>query len=367
MPSPIPINIRPEIAALPSYRQGKPAPEGAYKLSSNENPYPPLSHVVQILSAQKDINRYPDANEFTLRQDLANRFGVTADEVMLGAGSVSLITQLLLAVARDAEVVYSWRSFEAYPIITLIAGGTAIEVPNDADGRHNMEAIQAAITDRTRAVILCSPNNPTGTVITAAEFEAFMESVPHDLLVILDEAYVEFVRDAEAVNGADYVRRFPNLVILRTFSKAYGLAGLRIGYGIAHPEIVRIAGLTMVPLSITKLSVKAAEASLQPDAETELMERVENLVQLRHRFFQQLRKLEQEHSADFGVPYSESNFIWIPSSAYDSAALEQQLFRAGVVVRAFPDGVRVSIGETEAVDKVLKTLTEVVGRLSVDR
>ncbi|MBU4465394.1 MAG: aminotransferase class I/II-fold pyridoxal phosphate-dependent enzyme, partial [Actinobacteria bacterium] len=225
-PSELPVRIRPEIAALPPYRQGKQAGDDAFKLSSNENPYEPLPSVIESLRQTVGVNRYPDASAARLRQRLAARFGVTAAEVHIGAGSVSILSQLLLAAAAPGdEVVYAWRSFEAYPGLTLIAGATPVEVPLNADGSHDLPAMAAAVTERTRVVIVCSPNNPTGTIVTHDAFEAFLAAIPNDVLVILDEAYAEFVTDPEAVDGMRVLglSGHPNVVALRTFSKAYGL------------------------------------------------------------------------------------------------------------------------------------------------
>src|SRR5690606_12976344 len=193
----VPVRVRPELLEIPAYRQGKAAPEGAFKLSSNENPYPPLPSVLAALAEAEEINRYPDANKFRVRGMLAEQLGVSEEQILIGAGSVSLLTQLLLLTARDAEVVYAWRSFEAYPIITLIAGGTSVQVPNLPDHRHDLSGILTAVTEQTRAIILCTPNNPTGTSIGRTEFEEFMAQVPKDILVILDEAYYEFNRDPD--------------------------------------------------------------------------------------------------------------------------------------------------------------------------
>lgn len=223
------VTLRPEIVALPPYRQGRAAPADAFKLSSNENPTPPHPAVLAAIS-DTAWNRYPDGSAAVLREALAVRHGVTVDEVHAGAGSVSLLHQFVQAAAGAGdEVVHAWRSFEAYPGIITVAGATGVRVPLDSDGRHDLDAMLAAITDRTRVVLLCTPNNPTGPILTEREVVPFLERVPETLLVILDEAYREFVVHPDAVDGIPLLERFPNLVVLRTFSKAYGLAGLRIG------------------------------------------------------------------------------------------------------------------------------------------
>lgn len=351
-PVPAPVRLRPEIAALPAYRQGRPAPADGFKLSSNENPFDPLPSVQQaVAEAAGTINRYPDASALALRERLAERYGVTADEVLVGAGSVALLAQLIQAAAGPGdEVVYAWRSFEAYPGLVTVTGATSVQVPNRADHGHELDDMAAAITDRTRVVIVCSPNNPTGVIVTAAEFEAFMRRVPADLLVLLDEAYIEFVRDEASVNGRDLIHRYPNLVILRTFSKAYGLAGLRVGYAIGPVSVLDAARSTAIPLSVTAASTAGALASLEPSAEAELLERVSAIVDRRER-------LRATLVADgWPVPVAQGNFIWLPTGdATESIA--EALWSEGVVARPFPgDGIRVSVGEESSVQVVVDVL-----------
>ncbi|MFK4729599.1 histidinol-phosphate transaminase [Agromyces mediolanus] len=350
------VRLRPEIAALPPYRQGRPAPEDGFKLSSNENPFDPLPSVRDAVAATADsINRYPDATALAVREALGERFGVSADEVIIGAGSVALIAQFVLAAAGPGdEVVYSWRSFEAYPGLVTIAGATSVAVPNRADHGHDLDAIAAAITERTRVVIVCTPNNPTGVTVTRDEFDAFMARVPADRLVLLDEAYVEFVRDPDAVDGRELLGRYPNLVVLRTFSKAYGLAGLRVGYAIGPVEILDAARATAIPLGVTAAASAAALASLEPLAEAELRARVEIIAERRDRVRAALL------AQGWAVPVSQSNFVWLPVGER-TAEIAERLFDAGLVTRAFaPEGIRVSIGEEESVDTLLRILGELV-------
>ncbi|WP_127794972.1 histidinol-phosphate transaminase [Agromyces sp. LHK192] len=357
-PEPTPVRLRAEIAALPPYRQGRPAPEGGHKLSSNENPFDPLPSVRDAVAATAaTINRYPDATALALREALAQRFGVTADEVIIGGGSVSLLAAFIQAAAGAGdEVVYAWRSFEAYPGLVTVSGATSVQVPNRADHGHELDALAAAVTDRTRVVIVCSPNNPTGVIVTADEFEAFMAKVPADLLVLLDEAYIEFVRDEASVDGATLLGRYPNLVILRTFSKAYGLAGLRVGYAIGPVPILDAARATLVPLSVTAASTAAAIASLQPEAEAELLERVGVLADRRDRLADALR------ATGWPVPHAQGNFVWLPAGEATVEAAEA-LWDAGVVARPFPgDGVRISVGDEASVDVVVETLRPLAKR-----
>lgn len=350
------VRLRPEIVALPAYAQGKAASADAYKLSSNENPFDPLPGVVQAMQGATDFNRYPDASARALREALAERFGVGIDEVHIGSGSVALVSQLLLAAAGPGdEVVYAWRSFEAYPSLVTVSGATSVTVPNRPDCRHDLPAMAAAITDRTRVVIVCTPNNPTSTIVTAEEFDAFMAEVPRDLLVILDEAYVEFVTDPRAVNGRTLLHRYPNLVILRTFSKAYGLAGLRVGYAIGPANILNAARSTAIPLSVTAVASVAALASLE--AEPELLTRVAQLAERRDAAWRALGV------QGWNIPQPQGNFLWLPTGMQTTEVAEK-LAAAGLVVRPFPpDGIRVSIGEEEAVEILLRITAEIVRTL----
>nr|WP_307220460.1 histidinol-phosphate transaminase [Microbacterium sp. SORGH_AS_0888] len=355
---PIPVRVRPEIAALPPYRQGKQAGEGAFKLSSNENPFDPLPHVVEVLRARVDMNRYPDATAARLRERLGERYGVAADEVHVGAGSVALLYQLVQAAAGAGdEVVYAWRSFEAYPGLAVVAGARPVEVPLTDESRHDLPAMAAAVTDRTRVVIVCSPNNPTGPVVHQAEFDAFVAAVPDDVLIILDEAYTEFVTDPDAVDGLREpgIAR-PNVVVLRTFSKAYGLAGLRVGYAIGHRRVLDAARSTAIPLAVTAQAEEAALASL--DAEAELRARVEVIAERRDRLVAALRE------AGWRVPEAQGNFVWLATGA-ETTAVAAEFEAAGLIVRGFAgDGIRVSVGEPDAVEKVLRIAASVVGNLA---
>lgn len=342
-----PIRMRAGIAELPAYKQGRPAAADGYKLSSNENPYGPLAEIVNAAAAAlAEVNRYPDSTGLELRTKLGKRFGVTPGQVLLGAGSGSLLSQFLLAVCEPGtEVVYPWRSFEAYPGLVTVAGGTSIQVPLAEGARHDLDAMAAAVTDRTRAVLICSPNNPTGPSVSAAAFERFMDRVPSDVLVLLDEAYVEFARDPAAVDGARLIGRWPNLVILRTFSKAWGLAGLRLGYAIGAEHILDAARVVAVPLSVTGQAQLGASVAL--DHEDLLFARIVDIVETREHLVAGLREL------GFDVPDAQGNFVWLPLGDRTAAA-DDAFHDHGVVVRAFPgDGIRISIGERESVDRVL--------------
>ncbi|WP_374967761.1 histidinol-phosphate transaminase [Terrabacter sp. BE26] len=350
------VRLRDVLAQMPDYKPGKPAsaPAGvtAYKLSSNENPYGPLPSVLAAIEdAATTVNRYPDMAVTALTERLAKALDVPAECIATGTGSVAVLAQIVNA-ACDAgdEVVFAWRSFEAYPIVTLLAGAEPVMVGLDGQARHRLDAMLAAITDRTRVVLVCTPNNPTGPCVHQAELEAFLDRVPEDVIVVVDEAYVEFVRDPEAVRGLEVWRHRPNVVVLRTFSKAYGLAGLRVGYAVAHPPVAAALRKTATPFGVNSVAQVAAIASL--DAFDELEERVESLVAERDRVVQAL--------ADQGwtLPRSDANFVWFPLGA-ESTAFSEACAEAGLTVRQYgDDGVRVTIGEADANSRLI----EVAGR-----
>lgn len=334
--------IRPEIAALPSYRAGQRAPEGAHKLSSNENPYPPLPSVVAaIAEAAQHVNRYPDPAATALVAAIAARFDVSPDNVALSTGSVALCQHIVSAVAGPGDdVVFGWPSFEAYPIVTGIAGARVVAVPLAEGWRQDMAATAQAVGPHTTCVFVCSPNNPTGTVVSHADVVRLLEVLPSRVVVVIDEAYVEFVDDPEAVRGIELFRADPRVVVLRTFSKAYGLAGLRVGFALAHPTLAEAIRKTTTPFAVSVVAQEAAIASLA--AEDELAVRVE---QLRAERTQVLDALTEQ---GWEVPAAQGNFVWLPTGPRtdDVAA---SLRESGLVVRAFAGaGLRVSVATPDA-------------------
>src|SRR4051812_5131511 len=343
--------LRAELEGIPTYKPGKPAATGgpvAYKLSSNETPYPPLPGVMEtVTGAASSFNRYPDMACTGLMDELSDRFGVPVSHLATGTGSVGVAQQLIQATSGPGdEVIYAWRSFEAYPIITQISGARSVQVPLTPGDVHDLDAMADAITDRTRLIFVCNPNNPTGTVVRRAELERFLDRVPGDVLVVLDEAYREFIRDPEVPDGVAIYRDRPNVCVLRTFSKAYGLAGLRVGFAIAHEPVAAALRKTAVPFGVSGLAQEAAIASLR--AEDELLGRVGSLVGERTRVADTLR------AQGWTVPETQANFVWLRlgERTVDFAAACE---RHGVVVRPFPgEGVRVTVGETEANDIFLK-------------
>lgn len=344
------VPLRPALSTLPPYVPGARVPVGAaaYKLSSNENPYPPLPSVVAaIADGAVDVNRYPDMYATELTDAVAVHLGVQPDQVVAGCGSVAVLGHILAAFCDAGDqVVYPWRSFEAYPIAVTLAGAESVQVPTGDDGRLDLPAMAAAVTDRTRVVLVCTPNNPTGPAVRAAELDAFLAAVPRNVLVVLDEAYVEFVRDPQAPDGLAVLAAHPNVVLLRTFSKAYGLAGLRVGFAVADARLAAGIRSASTPFGVSHLAQLAGVASLR--AADELLDRVDRIVLERARLLDGLR------AQGWDVPDSQANFVWLPLGDA-SARFAQEATAAGVLVRPFAaDGVRISVGEPEATDLVLQ-------------
>jgi len=252
------------------------------------------------------------------------------------------------------EILYSWRSFEAYPIITAGTGATSIQVPNTAGHGHDLDAMAAAITDRTRLVMVCSPNNPTGTAVRRAELERFLDTVPASVLVVIDEAYREFVTDPDVPDGLEIAGDRPNVVVLRTLSKAWGLAGARIGWLSAPEPVADAVRKVITPFSVSTVAQAGALAALQQ--RTEMQRRVNVIIGERTRVAETVRQWLPE------VPETQANFVWLPlgeRAAEFGAGCE----RHGVIVRAFAgDGVRVTIGTPAENDVFLAAAAEILAR-----
>ncbi len=352
MSEPSPVRLRAALDAVPAYAPGRPASArpgvSTFKISSNENPYPPLPGILDVVrEAAGSMNRYPDMAVTALTDALANRLGVPASHIATGPGSVGVLGQVIAAVCDPGdEVVYAWRSFEAYPILTSLAAASPVQVPLTADGRHDLDAMAAAVTDRTRVVLVCTPNNPTGPAVVAAELERFLDAVPRDVLVVLDEAYLEFVTADDAPDCLALQQRRDNVVVLRTFSKAYGLAGLRVGYAVAHEAIATALRKTAIPFGVNALAQAAAVASL--DAEEELLVRVKELVAERERVVGALRE------QGWDIPDSQANFVWF-GLGDETAEFAAFCDEAGLTVRPYgADGVRATVAEREANDRLIE-------------
>lgn len=347
--SPGGVRLRAALAQLPAYVPGASAPNpGVFKLSSNEVPEPPLPAVLAaIADAAEDANRYPQMYADRLTGALADLHGQVPDRVLVGNGSVAVAELIVRAMCEPGEeVVYAWRSFEAYPIMVAAAGAVSVQVPLTGDHAHDLPAMAEAITERTRMVIVCTPNNPTGVAISHSALVDFLQAVPTDVMVLLDEAYVHFDRSADPIDSLALLPAYKNLVILRTFAKAYGLAGLRVGYAIGRQRLIRVLRSASTPFGVNALGQAAALAALtQPD---QADARVQRVVAERVRVVSELRR----QGWDVGDP--QGNFYWLPLGDA-TGAFAADVLAAGATVRPFAgDGVRVTVAEPEANDIVLE-------------
>ena len=350
--------LRPEIESLPAYKAGRgPAPRTdirTFKISSNETPFEPPARVREaIQEAARDVHRYPDPFNRALTAALAERFDVLPEQIALGTGSVAVVGQLLWAATGPGDsVVYPWRSFEAYPIWVQMTGARSVQVPLLPNERHDLPAMLAAIDGTTRVVFVCSPNNPTGESVRRDELIQFLDAVPSNVIVVLDEAYREFIDNDDVPDGLEFLKGRENVVVMRTFSKAYGLAGLRVGFAIASPYLAEGMRKTMIPFGVSSIAEAAAVAAL--DCEDELFARVRHLARERERVWSALAE------QGWNIHPSHANFVWLrlgDRTEEFAAACED----AGITVRAFPgEGVRISVAEEEANDRVI----EVARRLS---
>lgn len=346
-----PPKLRPDVDQLPGYRAGARA-VGAVSLASNENTAGPLPGLDQIITAAaKQTHRYPDPAANRLLQRLSEYLDVDPDGIALGTGSVAICQQITAATCSPGdEVVYAWRSFEAYPIVTRLSHARSVQVPLLPDSRHDLAAMAAAITDRTRAVFVCTPNNPTGPAIPTSELASFLGQVPPDVLVVVDEAYYEYAR-ASGEQFADSLslrKQHPNAMVLRTFSKAFGLAGLRVGYGVADPTVVQGLRKAATPFGVNHLAQEVATAAL--DLTDEMEQRVAATVVERERVLTHVRE------QGWWVPETQGNFYWL-SLGDATEAVAEACKEAGVLVRAFPgEGIRVTIGDPAPNETVLEVL-----------
>ncbi len=339
------VAARPELHALPVYS----APLASdtpvrVRASSNEAP-DALSPAVReaVLRRLQTPNRYPVLGGHDLVAAIAGHLGADAEEVVAGDGSLSLLNYVLLTYCRPGHtVVHSWRSYEAYPICVRTAGAEPVAVPNAADGGHDLAAMAAAVDARTDAVIVCSPNNPTGVAIGHGELAAFLDTVPDDVLVVLDEAYRDFDDRPDAPRSRDLLAEHANLVVLRTFSKAYGLAALRIGYAIAHPQVVHAVRRILPPFPVNALASAAAVAALAEEKERIAL--VASILAQRT----EVGALLDAH----GLPHtpSHANFVWLPLGDR-SEELGRLCAAEGISTRVFAgEGIRISLGEPGLLD-----------------
>lgn len=345
------------VRAIAPYQGGKPIAEVArefgldeekiVKLASNENPLGmPESARQAMLKVMADLGRYPDANGFELKQAIATKYGVPQDWITLGNGSNDILELAAHAFVQPGQsVVYSQYSFAVYPLATQAVGGRAIVVPAKNFG-HDLAAMAKAITQDTKLVFVANPNNPTGTFIPAAEIEAFLKLVPQDVVVVLDEAYNEYLAPELQYDSIAWVRQFPNLLVSRTLSKAYGLAGLRIGFGIAQPAITDLLNRIRQPFNVNSLAQAAAVAALN-DAEF-----LKKSAKLNAEGYRQLTQAFEEMDLEYVPSYGNFVLVRVGNDDGAGARVNLALLKLGVIVRpvgnyGLPQWLRVSIGLPE--------------------
>lgn len=353
------------VQGLSPYQAGKPIEElerelgitNIVKLASNENPLGPSAAVIAACEkAARDITRYPDANGFELKRSIADKFGLQLNQLTLGCGSndvLDLVARTFLTAGTSA--VFSQYAFIVYPIATQACGARAIVTPAQ-DWGHDLDAMLAAIAADTRVVFIANPNNPTGTSLTKTQLQNFLRKVPENVVVVLDEAYTEYVESADFPNGLALLNEFSNLIVTRTFSKAYGLAALRVGYAVSNPQIADLLNRVRAPFNVTSLGLAAAQAALADD---------DYLVRSRALNKQGMAQIV-EGIKKLGLSYipSAGNFITVQMPG-DAMAIYNKLLREGVIVRPLqpyrmPNHLRISIGLPEENDKFLRALPKVL-------
>jgi histidinol-phosphate aminotransferase len=340
--------IRPDLASIPAYVAGR-SHVGAIKLASNESTLGPLPSVAKAIAEAAELaNRYPDNQSSELRAAIAEFHGGAVENIAVGCGSVALCQELVQITcgAPTDEVIFAWRSFEAYPTVTQVGNARAVQVPLTEGLEHDFDAMAAAVTEHTRLIFVCNPNNPTGTAASRTEILRFLDAVPEHILVVLDEAYCDYMRLPDRTDGVEIGRDRPNVLVLRTFSKAYGLAGLRVGYAVGHPEVITALLKVHIPFSVNRLAQVAAMASLA--ARLELLDRTDHTVAERDRMRAALL------TAGYRIVPSEANFVWLELGAR-SAEFGEASAAAGVLVRRYgTDGVRVTAGDPHENDLFLE-------------
>jgi histidinol-phosphate aminotransferase len=354
--------IKKELLEITAYQPGK-QPEDIcqelnldkiIKLSSNECPYPPPQKAIEAMVKELgELNHYPDNSCRDLKAKLSTRLGISTANITVGNGSNELIGLLCRAiVAKSDQVVMAWPSFIIYPLATKIAGGEPIKVPL-ANYKHDLGAMRKAISDKTKIVFVCNPNNPTGTIVEENELRSFIQSVPKSVVIAIDEAYFEYVTSSKYLSGSQLFSSYPNLVVFRTFSKIYGLAGARIGYMIASEEIIQAINRIKGPFEVNRIAQVGAFYAL--DEEKEISRRKKEAIEQRERLVRFLREKEMIFSP------SETNFLYMKVSQASSAF--EKLKQQGVIVRSFSDNpsyLRITIGSPEETDMLI----EVLGKLA---
>jgi histidinol-phosphate aminotransferase len=347
--------LRSALSAIPSYAPGRRASSAlTAALASNESHFTPLPSVQQVVQgAARTVNRYPDMTSTRLREEIGAFLQTDPSHIAVSPGSIGALQQLLTSFCDEGdEVVFAWRSFEAYPILVQLAGARPVPVPLTVDGAHDLDAMAAAITGRTRMVILCVPNNPTGVGMTHADLENFLDRIPPTVLVVIDEAYAEYVDSPGHAAALRLLDKRSNLCVLRTFSKAYGLAGLRVGYAVGPAYVADGLRRAALPFGVSAPAQEAAIASLA--AADELRTRVTAVTRERSRV------IEAARDQGWSVPDSQANFFWLRANGHSLGGLLNAFDAAEILVRPFADeGIRITLADRDTNDRVLRVLSDV--------
>jgi histidinol-phosphate aminotransferase len=356
-----------KLARIPHYEAGAESVEGAGReaagdiaqLASNESPYAPVDEVVEaVRRAAASVNRYPDPGARALRTALANRYGLPLARVAVGNGSCEILLAAAEALLEPgSEVVYAWPSFSMYPHLAAITGADEVRVPLAAGDVHDLDALRFAVSERTRLLLVCNPNNPTSTYLGTEGVQAFLGKVPARVLVILDQAYVEFQLEEDPDSSLELIERFPNVVLLRTFSKVYGLAGLRVGYALGPEEFRLAVDRVRQPFMVNHLAQAAATEALRH--QDDVARRVERNAVERLWIAEQLEQL------GLGSAESQANFFWLSLGDNDEAEVVRELHRRGVAVRAgtglgAPGHLRITYGTRPENERLIEALREVL-------
>ena len=357
------------VQGLRAYQPGKPIDELArefnlneadiVKLASNENPLGPSDKALEAIRNElSDLTRYPDGNGFELKKALTEKLGVNADQLTLGNGSSDILEFIVKCfVSKGDDVIVSQHAFAIYGLVTKMVGGSIIQVPAKNWG-HDLPEMVKSITEKTKIIFVTNPNNPTGTWNTKSELESFLQQVPEHVIVLLDEAYFEYVEEAEYPSGIDYLSKYPNLVVTRTFSKAYGLASLRVGYGVSSPELADLMNRVRPPFNVDSFALAAAVASVRDEA-----------------YVRQSKELNDEGMRQLQSGFEQLNLSWIPSVGNficvevpgNAMEVYQGLLEVGVIVRPvanyeMPNHLRVSIGTQKENQVFLLKLKELLDK-----
>ena len=341
--------VKPWIASLEPYEPGKPVEElerelgihGSVKLASNENPLGPSPAALAALrGALGSVNRYPDGASFELRRKLAGRLGVAPQQLVFGCGSDELLELVAKAfLGPGDEAVYAWPSFAMYPIVVRGSGATPVQVPLDGALAHDLDAMAKEVGERTRVVVVCNPNNPTGTSVGAEAFDRFAGRLPADVVLVVDEAYVEYARRPDFPDALAWVARRPGTLVLRTFSKVYGLAGLRVGYALAAAGVADLMNRVRQPFNVNSVALAAATAALEDSAF------VRESFELNRSGMRQLT----DGFGRLAIVYIPSHGNFVSFRVNDAAGVYRKLLKAGVIVRpiasyGMPQHLRVTVG-----------------------